>query len=210
MQLRENKLTTFAQVRELPSPKNVLFACALMQRMLPNYQLFSQTSGFGDSHLAQSCLNLVWEWCMSPQSKFNAQVQLEKLEEIIPEVSEFDTFGVYPALDYCMALSSVLQGFSQEHEHAAVTVAKLSQGSVEAYILFEQELSEQELASGEQEMQAQAIKAHPLMEFEVATQLSLLEFCKSNKVTKDLVKSLRADLMAENMSNLGIEFSPEG
>lgn len=199
MQLRENKLNTFAQIRELKSPKDVLFACALMQRMLPNYQLFSQGSGFGDAHLAQSILNLLWEWCMSPQSKFNAAVQLEKLEEIIPEVSQHDTFGVYPALDYCMALSVALQGFTKEHEHAAVTVAKLSQGSVEAYIL----------ATSEQEPSSQEIKEDPLMIFEIETQRSLLAYCESNKVTKDLVKELRADLLAQNMSSLGIELDQQ-
>jgi len=197
MQLRENKLTTFAQVRELKSPKDVLFACALTQRMLPNYQLFSQATGFGDAHVAQSILNLMWEWCMSPQSKFNAAVQLEKLEEIIPEVGDFDTFGVYPALDCCMAISVALQGFTKEHEHPAVTIAKLSQGSVEAYII----------ATSETELSNQDIKQDPLMQYEIETQQSLLAFCESNKVSKELVKSLREDLIAQNMSNLGIELS---
>jgi uncharacterized protein YjaG (DUF416 family) len=200
MQLRENKLNTFAQIRELKAPKDILFACALMQRMLPSYQLFSRSTEFGDSKLAQSVLNLVWEWCMSPQSKFNAAVQLEKLEEIIPEVSEFDSFGVYPALDYCMALSVALQSFTKEHEFAAVTIAKLSQGSVEAYIIA---------TSEEDELTNQDIKSHPLMEYEIATQQSLLAFCQDNKMTKELVKELRSDLIAQNMSSLGIECEPE-
>lgn len=95
MQLRENKLNTLAQIRELTSPKDILFGCALMQLILQNYQLFSQATEFGDSHLAGSILKLMWEWCMSAQSKFNAGVQLDKLEEIIPEVSNFvfDTQG---------------------------------------------------------------------------------------------------------------------
>ncbi|MFW8591646.1 YjaG family protein [Glaciecola sp. 2405UD65-10] len=193
--MRENKLNTFAQIRDLRSPKDMLFCCALLQRMLPNYQLFSQVSNFGDGQTAQSILNLLWEWCMSPQSKFNASVQLEKLEEIIPEVSEFDTFGVYPALDFCMALSSALQSFSKEHEFPAVTIAKLSQGSVEAYIL----------ATEDDEISNEAIKAHPLMEFEIETQLSLLEFCQNNKVNKDVCKGLREDLLAQKISSLGIE-----
>lgn len=196
MKIRDNKLTTFGQIRELKSPKDVLFSCALMQRMLPNYKMFSELNEFGDPHLAQSTLNLIWEWCMSPQSKFNAAVQLEKLEEIIPEIADFDNFGVYPALDFCMALSCALQGFTKEHEHAAVTIAKLSQGSVEAYII----------ASSEEELSNEAIKTHPLMEYEIATQLSLLDFCMNNKMTKDLVKELRADLLAEKVSSLGIEF----
>lgn len=189
-----NKLNTFALIRDLSTPASIVFSCALMQRMLPNYQLFCKATGFGDAHLAQSILNLVWEWCMSPQNKFNAGVQLEKLEEVIPEVDDFDIFAVYPALDYCMALSSILQSFMKEHEHAAVTIAKLSQGSVEAYIL----------AGSEETLSNDEIKQDPLMQFEIETQQSLLAFVSENKVSKELVKALRTDLLNENMSNLGL------
>lgn len=199
MKMRDNKLSTFAQIRELQSPKDIVLGCALMQRMLPNYQLFSQSNDFGDSAVAEAMLNLIWEWCMSPQNKFNAAVQLEKLEEIIPDVDNFESFGVYPALDFCMALSSMLLFFSKEHDHPAVTIAKLSQGSVEAYIL----------ATSEGELDNQQIKQDPLMEYEIETQLSLLEFCQTNKLTKELVKDLRADLVGQKMSNLGISIDSE-
>lgn len=199
MKVRDSKLSTFAQIRELQSPKDKVLGCALMQRMLPSYQLFSHSTGFGDSAMAESTLNLIWEWCMSPQNKFNAAVQLEKLEEIIPDVDNFDSFGVYPALDFCMALSSMLLNFSNEHEHPAVTIAKLSQGSVEAYIL----------ATAEDELDNQQIKQDPLMEYEIGTQLSLLEFCQTNKMTKEIVRDLRADLVNQNMSNLGISFKKD-
>ena len=192
---RDNKLSTFAQIRALSSPKDVMFSCALMQRMLPNYQLFSELNEFGDPQLAQSALQLLWEWCMSPQSKFNAGVQLEKLEDIIPEVTDFDNFGVYPALDYCMALSCALQGFCNEHDNPAVTIAKLSQGSVEAYIL----------ASAEAELSSEEVKQHPLMQYEIETQLSLLAYCQEHKVNKQNVKALRDDLIQQKVSNLGIE-----
>jgi uncharacterized protein YjaG (DUF416 family) len=194
MKMRDTKLSTFAQIRELSTPNDIVFGCALMQRMLPNYQLFSQANDFGDPAAAQATLNLIWEWCMSPKNKFNAPVQLEKLEEIIPDVENFDSFGVYPALDYCMALSSMLLHFSQEHESVAVTIAKLSQGSVEAFIL----------ATADDELDNHQIKQDPLMEYEIETQLSLLEYCQSNKITKEFVKELRADIVAQGISNLGL------
>jgi uncharacterized protein YjaG (DUF416 family) len=194
MKTRDTKLSTFAQIRELSSPNDVVFSCALMQRMLPNYQLFSQSTGFGDPLIAQASLNLIWEWCMSPKTKFNAPVQLEKLEEIIPDVDNFESFGVYPALDYCMALSSMLLSFSNEHEHVAVTIAKLSQGSVEAFIL----------ATAEGELDNNQIKQDPLMIYEIETQLSLLEYCQSNKITKEFVKDLRSDIVSQGISNLGL------
>ncbi len=195
MKLPATKLNTFAEIRELSHPKDIVFGCALLQRMLPNYKLFSESCDFGDAALAESILNLVWEWCMSPKNKFNPSAQLEKLEEIIPDVNNFDSFGVYPALDYCMALSCMLQRFSNEHEHPAVTIAKLSQGSVEAFIL----------GTSEEDLDNQQIKLDPLMEYEIQTQQSLLAYCQSSKMSKEWVKELRSDIIAENMSNLGMQ-----
>lgn len=197
MKLPENKLNTFAQIRELSAAKDKVLSCALLQRMLPNYELFHEVSGFGDTQLTKSVLNLVWEWCMSPKSKFNASVQLEKLEEHIPDVDNFDTFGVYPALDFCMGLSVLLQSINNEHDCPAVTIAKLSQGSVEAFIMATH--TEDEALSNHQ------IKHHPLMQYEIETQISLLDFCQSNKLNKELIKTLRSDIIAQGMSNLGLD-----
>ena len=38
--MKENKLTIFQQVRELETWQSVAFSAALLERMLPNYQLF--------------------------------------------------------------------------------------------------------------------------------------------------------------------------
>jgi uncharacterized protein YjaG (DUF416 family) len=164
--------------------------------MLPNYALFSQHTSFGDAHSIEATLSLCWEWCMSPKSKFNAAVQLEKLEENIPDIDKFDSFAVYPALDCCMALSSLLQGSLNEHEHFAVTVAKLSQGSVEAFIL----------ASENSDMSSQEIKAHELMMYEIDTQQSLVEYCQTTKVDKESVKQLKQAMLDEGVSNLGMQY----
>jgi uncharacterized protein YjaG (DUF416 family) len=96
-----------------------------------------------------------------------------------------------------MALSSMLLHFSNEHENVAVTIAKLSQGSVEAFII----------GSADEELDNQSIKRDPLMQYEIETQLSLLEYCQSNKITKEFVKELRADIAAQGISNLGLSIA---
>ena len=57
---------------------------------------------------------------MSGQVKINFAVQLEKLEEVIPDIEDFDFFGVHPALDACMALGSLLQGI-QDNDDAQIS-----------------------------------------------------------------------------------------
>jgi uncharacterized protein YjaG (DUF416 family) len=214
-----NKLSTFQQVRDLSKKPAVAFSAALLQRMLPNYELFCEITQsldkedgdkecgdkecgdkehgdkeFGDKELAAKLVDLIWEWLSAPKAKINIAVQLEKLEEVTPDVENFDTFGVYPALDFCMALTATLQLISDEEPNGAVMVAKLSQGGVEAYLLA---LSDTDLTNEE-------VKKDPLMQFEIETQLEVLAMCKNKAID---FKVLRAEMKAQAMSNIGITLS---
>jgi hypothetical protein len=186
-----DKLSTFQQVRDLSKKPAVAFSAALLQRMLPNYELFCDVSEFGDKALAAKLVNLIWEWLNASKAKINIAVQLEKLEEVTPDIENFDTFGVYPALDFCMALTATLQLMSDEEPGGAVIVAKLSQGGVEAYLLA---LSSTDLSNDE-------IKQDPLMQFEIDTQLEVLSMCKDKSID---FKSLRNEMKAQEMSNIGL------
>jgi hypothetical protein len=186
-----DKLSTFQQVRDLSKKPAVAFSAALLQRMLPNYELFCDVSEFGDKALAAKLVNLIWEWLNASKAKINIAVQLEKLEEVTPDIENFDTFGVYPALDFCMALTATLQLMSDEEPGGAVIVAKLSQGGVEAYLLA---LSATDLSNDE-------IKQDPLMQFEIDTQLEVLSMCKDKSID---FKSLRNEMKAQEMSNIGL------
>lgn len=185
------KLSTFQQVRDLSKKPAVAFSAALLQRMLPNYELFCDVSEFGDKELAAKLVELIWEWLNASKAKINFAVQLEKLEEVTPDIENFDNFGVYPALDFCMALTATLQLMSDEEPNGAVMVAKLSQGGVEAYLLA---LSEADLSNEE-------IKQDPLMQFEIETQLDVLAMCKNKSID---FKSLRREMKAQEMSNIGL------
>ena len=39
-------------------------------------------------------------------AKVNFDSQLEKLEEAIPSAEDYDLYGVYPAIDACIALGN--------------------------------------------------------------------------------------------------------
>ncbi|MBF7073835.1 YjaG family protein [Glaciecola sp. MH2013] len=186
------KLSTFQQVRDLPKKQAVAFSAGLLQRMLPNYVLFSEVCEFGDAEYAKKLLDLIWEWLLAPKSKINIAVQLEKLEEITPDIENFDNYGVYPALDFCMAATACLQLICDEEENGAVMVAKLSQGGVEAYLLA---LSDVDLSN-------QEIKADPLMQYEIEMQMELLSLCKQSSF-----KELRKQIKELEMSNIGISLN---
>ena len=189
------KLGTFARVRQLETRAAVAFSAALLERMLVNYQLFCESTEFGDPTQFRNTLNCVWEWLSIPKAKINFASQLDKIEEATPDASEFDMFGVYPAIDTAMSLQATLHLIMGDDPQGAVVVSKLSQGSVEAFI---------DIQAGQQQSN-QAVAAHPLMQWEIALQTSLLDTLESQPVTAALCKSLKQLARQEGISNIGIE-----
>ncbi len=103
------------------------FMACLCERMYPNYAMFCKQTEFGDGLLYRRILDLIWETLTVKDAKVNFDSQLEKLEEAIPAADDFDMYGVYPAIDACVALSELihsrLSGETLEH---AIEVSKTS------------------------------------------------------------------------------------
>lgn len=194
-----NKLTLFQEVRELNNWRCVAFGCALLERMLPNFRLFCSATEFADSKVMDNLLQALWSWVIDPKTKVNLTVQLENLEEITPDTSDFEHFGVYPALDCAMSMAAMLNLLNKEDDQGAVVVSKLSQGTVENFIDFT------EVDIRDSEERNQLVKSHPLMQWEISTQQEVLEFINSHERNKDTVKQLRKLVLEEGISNIGIE-----
>ncbi|OUS23914.1 hypothetical protein A9Q98_14375 [Thalassotalea sp. 42_200_T64] len=179
------------------------FAAALLERMLPNYQIFSQAVDFGDFKLLRNQLDLVWQRLSQGKIKINFSVQLEKLEDEIPDVDNYDFFGVYPALDTCMALGSLLQGMQDKDDETIANVSLLSQSSVSYYleILLASELEQQD----DIVINQLDIEQHPLMLWEIASQKELFELIKHSNESQQTCQQLKALALSEGLSNLGIE-----
>ncbi len=190
------KLSTFAQVRALEGADAIAFSAALLQRMVPNYQLFCELTEFAEPDTLSKCLGLIWESLCSPKSKINFATQLEKVEEATPDVSDYDSFGVYPALDAAIAMSSAINLIMKVDPHGAVVVSKLSQGSVEAYLLASGEATEDD------------VKIHPLMQFEIAIQQELLDAVTTKAPMTQKVSKLKTIAASEGISNIGLEINP--
>ena len=190
------KLSTFAQVRALEGADAIAFSAALLQRMVPNYQLFCELTEFAEPDTLSKCLDLIWESLCSPKSKINFATQLEKVEEATPDVSDYDSFGVYPALDAAIAMSSAINLIMKVDPQGAVVVSKLSQGSVEAYLLASGEATEDD------------VKVHPLMQFEIAIQQELLDAVTTKAPMTQKVSKLKTIAASEGISNIGLEINP--
>mgnify|MGYP000060956427 FL=1 len=190
----KKKLNIFQQVRELEGWHAVAFSATLLERMLPNYVLFCEATDFADPAQYRNSLNSIWEWLAVPKAKINFSVQLEKVEDAVPDAVNFDNYGVYPAIDMAMSLSATILLIQGEDPQGAVVVSKLSQGGVEAFIE----------ASTEEDISDVDIKQHPLMQWEVETQQELLIFLSTCAKNSESCKHLKQLATAEGMSNIGL------
>lgn len=182
------------------------FCAAIIERMLPNYAMFSQATEFGDVNLLRNQLNLVWQRLDKSQKvKINYDVQLEKLEEQVPNPELFEFFGVFPALDTCMAVHALLQYLQSPDEDSVEQVSRLSANSVSAYIelMLLEELPEDDLS----DIAESDIAEHPLMVWEKEMQSAIFDTLRASAENVKTIKDIKHLVLEQGLSNLGIEIN---
>ncbi|MDX1526333.1 MAG: YjaG family protein [Pseudidiomarina maritima] len=200
-------LNTFERIRALPMPYQTLLALYLCQRMLPNYELFHQVTGFGDPKPLQGALNACWEWVWQPKKvKVNFARWQEKVDDETPSEHGHDMLGVYPAMDACTAISTLLQGLMDNNSADFVSVAKVSQAGVAKFL----ELTEGAEMSAEQ--RRKLLREHELAVYEVEVQQAMLNFLETlaasqPQPSQTLVQQVRQMVADEGVSNIGVSLA---
>lgn len=187
------------RLENLESWQHLTFMAALCERMAPNFKLFCQMNELSvEAKTYQNILNLVWEYLTIKEVKINFENQLEKLESIIPDVNDYDSFGVVPALDACQALAEILHAIiAGETLEKAVEISLISLGTIRALLETEtgRDWSESELKENE-DIQT---------ELDVQWQVyRLLKECEKRDI--ELILALKNEIRTEGISNIGIEF----
>ena len=186
------------RLENLATWQHLTFMACLCERMYPNYHLFCQiTEQPQNAKVYHNILNLVWEYLTVKEANINFENQLEKLENIIPDVNDYDFYGVVPALDACEGLAEVLHtiiaGASLEQ---AVKVSQLSLGTVAGYLEteYDRTLSEVEL------------KESDLIQQELDVQWQLYRALKeAERHDVELISDLKNALREESVSNICIK-----
>ncbi|MFT6902049.1 MAG: hypothetical protein ACJAXS_002257 [Colwellia sp.] len=190
--------------------QQVAFSAALLERMLPNYQMFAEHVEFGDFKVLRNQLDLIWQWLdKANRCKINYDAQITKLEEQVPDPDDFDFLGVFPALDSAMALMSLFQGMQDLESDSLSNISKLSENSVSYYVELSLAQQIDEITPDEEEIviSAQQIAEHPLMQWEIATQNELFEFLTTASENKASCLQAKAMVLEEGLSNLGIDIN---
>lgn len=186
------------RLENLATWQHLTFMACLCERMYPNYHLFCEiTEQPQNAKVYHNILNLVWEYLTVKEANINFENQLEKLENIIPDVNDYDFYGVVPALDACEGLAEVLHtiiaGASLEQ---AVKVSQLSLGTVASYLEteYDRTLSEMEL------------KESDLIQQELDVQWQLYRALKeAERHDVELISDLKNALREEAVSNICIK-----
>ncbi|WP_281648070.1 YjaG family protein [Parendozoicomonas sp. Alg238-R29] len=173
-------------------------ATAIAQRSWPNYALFSSVTEFGDSSELNHCLNMLWDHVAGQQSAKNFERLLERLEDQTPDVSQFDMYGVYPALDAIVSLTTAVHCSMNPSQDDALSNARLSLSTIGRF------LSQVEVPDLKGVELNQYIEQHPLT-------LQHLDFIDEavatlarSKPNQDMKKSLRLLATNDGISELGI------
>jgi hypothetical protein len=190
-------------LKKLTQWQKIAFSAALLERMLPNYQMFAETAEFGDFSVLRNQLDLIWQRLNKQQKvTINFDAQLVKLEEQIPDPLRYDFFGVYPALDAAMGLMALLQAMQDNETEGFDSVTRLSENSVHFYVeLCLVQAQENE----EAEISQTSIAEHPLVIWEKAMQNDLFDCSLTARENKSGCEALRSIALAQGLSSLGIE-----
>ncbi|WP_303818234.1 YjaG family protein [Actinobacillus minor] len=180
--------------------QHLTFMACLCERMYPNYQLFCQVTEQDEfAKTYQNILNLVWEHLTVKGAKINFDNQLEKLEAIIPDVNDYEFFGVLPAQEACEALSellhSIIAGSTLEQ---AIRISQISLSTVASYLELqvEHELNEQELKNATEIQE----------ELDIQWQIyRLLNECEERDT--QLILDLKNEIRSTGISNIGVNFN---
>ncbi|MFC0323754.1 YjaG family protein [Gallibacterium melopsittaci] len=188
------------RLANLESWQQLVFMACLCERMYPNFVMFCQiTEQPQHAKMYHNILNLVWEYLTVKDAKINFEHQLEKFEEIIPDINDYDFFGIVPAVDACEALSDLLHTIiAGEALEQAVKVSILSLQTVVALLETEEtrELSEKELKENE------LITTELDIQWAIYRTLNELE-------NRDIsvINDLKNEIRATKMSNIGVEIT---
>ncbi|UGA54674.1 YjaG family protein [Vibrio sp. VB16] len=177
--------------------QQITFMACLCERMYPNYVVFCENTEFAESRIYRDILDSIWELMTVKSAKINFERQLEKLEELIPSSEDFDFYGVYPAIDACKGLSTLIHGLL-DRDYLFENMLSVSELSVMTVAQLEE-------AQGGDEITNENQKENEAVCTEWDVQWAIYKPLKDAvRRDIDLIKGLRQEIKDEGVSNLGI------
>jgi len=185
----------FTRIKALSFEQQLVFANVLSERMLPNYQLFSESTEFGNVKVLHTIVDLIWQKLAKQSVKLNLEVQQNKLLDETPELTDYESFGAIAAIDCAMAINTMIVAMEQKMDEDLINISKLSSSTVASYIsAVEGDISDEDTFSHEMMVEEKELQGYLLTRIE-----------ENPKLTVTFLKELRAEFNKFGVSNIGIE-----
>ncbi|CZF83325.1 YjaG family protein [Grimontia marina] len=185
------------RLEKLDSWQHITFMAALVERMYPNYAAFCQQTEFAEPQAFRQLLDAVWEVLTVKNAKINFECQLEKLEELIPTTEEFDIYLVYPAIDACVSMSTLIHTLL-DRDLLLESVLKVSQQSVASVAQLEEAQTGVEVTN-ENQKEIESVCAEWDMQWAIFRALK-----EAEERDVEMIRGIRNELREEGVSNLGL------
>ncbi|MBE1277588.1 MULTISPECIES: YjaG family protein [Enterovibrio] len=185
------------RLEKLEPWQHITFMAALVERMYPNYAAFCQQTDFAEPQAFRNLLDAVWEIMTVKTAKINFENQLEKLEELIPNTEDYDIYMIYPAVDACISMSTLLHTLL-DRDLMMESVLKISQQSVASVAQLEEAQTGVEVTN-ENQKENEAVCAEWDVQWEI---FRVLKDAESRDI--EMIRGIRNELREEGVSNLGL------
>ncbi|WP_400192130.1 DUF416 family protein [Hymenobacter sp. B81] len=155
-------------IYSLSDKQRAAFAGLICERLLPQYEAFAKTTGWGSPAVYERGVELLYNSSLGEFYRAEAATLLEKLELVTPGLQEFPSPATVYAVDACIALHEALQFLTDKQESHISHCATAAADSVEQFV---QEYRQLEPSRRDLEI---VVAADPFMRAELARQHRLL------------------------------------
>lgn len=176
---------------DLSSRQRLAMALCVLERMLPNYQLYAETSGAGDPRLFRQLLDIAWDMLLSRNPRINLEAQADKAELLLPPAAEEPMLGELLGMHAALGLQRMFEMCADEDERALSEIFELSRNGVEVY------LSISDASADEQKALRDAEQAFVEA---LGTQVA-----GNPQLPADTARTMRQWVRALGVSNIGLE-----
>ena len=184
------------QLTNLQAWQQSVFCMALAEQNITHFKMFSQAIESEHDVIAENILQLFWEKLTVKGAKINFTIQEENFDAIIPETSNHEFYGVYPAVDYCVITNCIFNSFTSKSKEEALNASQTSFATIASFI---------ELQTDE-EIDETTLVEEPLFIEQLEVQKTILKML-DNERTPDLIKSIRTYIRSLESTNIGISTS---
>jgi uncharacterized protein len=130
-------------LNQLSPIKNLIFSVIICERLLPNYEYFSQKVSWGDFQILLNAINIIYDeiYQRKIHSKEEILNAINLVESVTPDTEDYDSILASFALDTCTSIVSTLNFILDNNIENIVDSATFARDTVDMFIQEKENLS---------------------------------------------------------------------